>query len=123
VSNVPVRALCIRRKTRHQVASDGRICLELAPGVMRDRRFLPLRDISLAGVSFAIQRAPSGMHRFALLPEIVLHVDGLVIEGDLLIAHITPDDERFICGGTFHPLTDEDAAKLARALESLGKPR
>ena len=83
---------------------------------------VPVRDISLSGLSFLLPQELPGIRVGDIIAGVEAVVAGRSIRGDFLLLHLTPANEAgAICGGLFYPEADEDLITIrliVRALEA-----
>jgi hypothetical protein len=102
---------CRRKQRRHRIAPDTNARVEFAfPHPGGARHSLPLVDLSLSGFSFRMSPELSWLETGTMIPEVVIHLGGCTLQGELLLMHVTRREG--ICGALFYPATDTDLIKL-----------
>jgi len=92
---------------------------EFADGKSRTR--LPLSDLSHSGLSFHGEEAEMPpLESGATIPAVSLRIRDCIIQGDLVVMHITQrSDDRITCGALLYPATDHDLLKLKAVLAGM----
>ncbi len=121
--------MTVRSATRrhHQRYSIGRVEADYVefefPHVNGRPYRLPLVNISMAGISFAL----SDHDELALLDPgtmispAVVRLDACEIRGDMVLMHLTPDAHSHgLCGALFYPASDTDLIKLRSVIAGMG---
>lgn len=116
-----------RLQKRYSVSPDSGAMLRFrypAPsGALFEAR---LRDISLSGLSLTLPEELPGLQPGDIVKGIEVRVDRMVFHGDLLVMHVTPENEPgAVCGGLFYPEGDQDLITIrlvVRALDAQGAP-
>ena len=81
---------------------------------------LPVRDISLSGLSLVLPVDFPEMQAGDMIKSIEVHVLRKVFRGDLLVMHVTPVQNRGgVCGGLFYPEGDEDLITVRLVIKAL----
>lgn len=81
---------------------------------------VPVRDISLSGISLVLPSELPGLQIGDILRGVEGHVQGRRFSGDLLVMHMTPGNEPgAICGGLFYPESDEDLITIRLVVRML----
>ena len=122
-----VRTATRRKQQRHWIRRHGESCVEFKhPGPNGRPYRLPLVNVSIAGISFALD----GHDDLALIEPgtrvegASIHIETCELRGDLVMMHITPGtDQRGMCGALFYPASDSDLIKLRSVIagmEALG---
>jgi len=112
---------CRRETRRHPAKGSDEACVELStPNRIGERFRLPLIDVSISGLSFAIGDELPGIENGTDLSDAVIHLGECAIHGDLVVMHLTPQtDTRTICGALFYAASDEDLLKLRSAVSGM----
>ena len=115
-------ARCSRRDERHDLSTDLKARVEFDyPAGKRWR--LPLVDLSVAGLAFALDEGRPTMECGSHLSEVEIHIGETEMSGDLVILHVTREsDSRTVCGALFHPASQEHQVKLKEIIEGIGAP-
>ena len=80
----------------------------------------PLVDISVAGLSFALDRKIPGIERGCKIRNVRLSIRGIQFHGLLLVMSVMPYQRRpDHVGAVFYPSTESDLELLNRAIVSL----
>jgi hypothetical protein len=110
-----------RKSKRHSAKDSEEAYVELAVQDRNgDRCRLPLMDISISGLSFAIGDELPGIDSGATLPDVVIHLGACEIRGELVVMHLTPQSEtRTVCGALFYATDDQDLIKLRSAVAGM----
>lgn len=80
---------------------------------------LPLQDVSLAGVSFALDGTLPGLELGSAIGNVTIHLGDTHVKGEIVVCHVTarrglPP----VCGTLFYPRTDKDLHDLkAKVIE------
>jgi len=115
-------ASACRRKTRRRPARGSQEAfVEWAPpGRVGELRRLPLIDISVSGLSFALGDELPGIENGSNLSNAVIRLGECEIHGDLVVMHLTAQtDTRTICGALFYAASDQDLLKLRSAVAGM----
>jgi len=82
---------------------------------------LPLSDLSHAGLSFHAEPGEMpAVEAGTTVPGVSLRIQECIIQGDLVVMHMTPrDDSRILCGALLYPATDHDLLKLKAVLAGM----
>ena len=112
-----------RALTRYSVLGGQRARVEFVyPAPNGESYNLPLANLSASGLSFGVREGDSSvaLEEGASLPDAVIRIGECVIEGELLVMHVTtgPDSE-YVCGALFYPATDTDLVKLKSAVAGM----
>jgi hypothetical protein len=79
---------------------------------------LPLIDLSVAGMAFALDEDLPLLVRGARLSPVTLRVGECRIEGSCVVKHVTRRRASgFLCGAVFYPETEQDMARLSGVLD------
>ncbi|HEX4824705.1 MAG TPA: hypothetical protein VFV19_10345 [Candidatus Polarisedimenticolaceae bacterium] len=110
-----------RLQRRYNLAPDAGATLRFrypAPaGVPYD---LPLRDISLSGLSLVLPNDFPELQAGDMIKGIEVRVSRKVFHGDLLVMHVTPLHQvGGVCGGLFYPEGDEDLITVRLVIKAL----
>jgi hypothetical protein len=99
-----------RKSRRHSARGSEEAFVELAwPERGSERRRLPLVDISISGLSFAIGDELPGIENGSCIPHALIRFGDCEIRGELVVMHLTPQTEtRTICGALFYAASDQD---------------
>jgi hypothetical protein len=110
-----------RLQRRYTVAADSASQLSFQyPRVAGTAFAVPVRDISLSGLSFRLPEPLPGITAGDILAGVEAVVVGRTFRGDMLVMHLTPGNEAgAICGGLFYPETDEDLITIRLVVRSL----
>jgi hypothetical protein len=116
---------CRRKQRRHSAGGSDRAWVELAIAGKQDAPVrLPIVDISVAGLSFAVDGSPVALENGSEIPDVRIKLAGCEIRGELVVMHVTGrDDGQTVCGALFYAATDGDLLKLRSAvagMEALG---
>lgn len=111
---------CRRRQHRHPVSADARVEFNY-PGPEGARNSFPLVDISVSGFSFSMAEPLAGIEIGTSIPSAELRVGECVMQGDLMIMHVTP--EWSVVGALFYPATDTDLLKMKSMIAGLEAAR
>jgi len=104
---------CRRRIRRHAIPATAEARITFAhPGPAAPRRDYRLIDISVAGLSFAVDTEAPSLEDGAEVSRVVVRVANCEITGDLLIMHVTAEPERTVCGALFYPAAEAELVKL-----------
>ena len=106
-----------RRDERHTLPRElnARIEFDFPAG---KRWRLDLLDLSIAGLAFALDQGRPLMEAGSRLSDVRVHVGDDVVDGDLVVLHVTRDAERrTICGALFHPSSQDQADRMHRVIE------
>jgi hypothetical protein len=80
----------------------------------------PLRDVSLSGLSLILPSELPGIQIGDIVRNIEVRVAQKLFRGDLLVMHLTPDNEPgAVCGGLFYPDGDEDLITIRLVVKAL----
>ena len=83
---------------------------------------MELRDLSSGGISFRLSHELLGLEFGRTIKYATLNLNGRKVHGDLLVMHLTPDNqEGASCGMLFYPSTDHDTVKWRESLADLEK--
>jgi len=118
---MPTRTDTRRRTPRHAVVLDHDAFVEFdLPGPGGKCR-LPLSDLSHSGLSFHGEVAEiSSIESGSTIPDVSLRIRECIIQGDLVVMHVTPrPDSRILCGALLYPATDHDLLKLKAVLAGM----
>ena len=107
---------CRRRQHRHSVSSDARVEFSY-PDPEGARHSYTVVDISVSGFSFSMGEPLAGVDIGTSISSAELRVGECVMQGDLMIMHVTP--EWSIVGALFYPATDTDLLKLKSMIAGL----
>jgi len=112
------RIACRRTQRRHPVApgADTRVEFEYPPGREWNE---PLVDISVSGISFALDEVAPHLDCGTNVPRVRIAVGSCVMNGDLLVMHVTATGGRAVCGALFYPATDDDLVKLKSVIAGI----
>ena len=112
---------CRRKQRRHATLGSDQISVELAwPESSSTRHSFPLSDVSISGLSFVFEDELAGIETGASIPGAELRLGEIVIHGDLVVMHVTPQSEnRTVCGALFYAATDEDLVKWRAAMAGI----
>lgn len=115
------RTACRRKARRFPVTAAQNVWVEFDhPSEVGRPHRLPLVDISVAGISFAVTDELPPMDSGASLPGIVIHVEGCDIRGEMLILHVTPvSGHGTVCGALFYPADDTELLKLKSVVSGI----
>ncbi len=81
---------------------------------------MPLHDLSAAGLSFRLAHELPGLEAGCRLDGVSVTIAHRVIEGDLLVMHVTPGPcAGAVCGALFYPREDRDILELRGLLAEL----
>ncbi len=84
---------------------------------------LPLLNNSVLGLAFFIPDPIPGLEAGIVLAAAQIHVDSLVIRGNLALRHTLPDHPfNHKCGARFYPAFDTDRNELVSLLSRLESP-
>jgi hypothetical protein len=109
---------CRRRQRRHSIAAGAEARVEFHhPFPHGESCSARLVDLSVAGFSFAVPEQLSNLEVGTTVPQAVLRLGSCVMQGDMMIIHVTP--ERGICGALFYPTTDADLIKLRSVIAGI----
>ena len=110
-----------RRHARVDVADDRDYRIEFRSPYDRDTRLdLQIQDLSLAGISFALDGILPGLEVGSTVPNVTLHLGPVRARGELLVCHVTARrGQPPMCGTLFYPRTDKDLAALKNAFTAL----
>jgi hypothetical protein len=72
----------------------------------------PLVDISVSGMSFALERELPLLSRGAVIAGVLVRIGDCEMRGKLLIKHVTRNGSDVICGAVFYPASEIDMNKL-----------
>jgi hypothetical protein len=79
-----------------------------------------LRDISLSGLSLILPSEIPGIQTGDILRGMEVRIARKTFHGDLLVMHVTPDNEPgAVCGGLFYPEGDEDLITIRLIVKAL----
>lgn len=85
---------------------------------------VPVRDISLSGLSFLLPHELPGIRVGDIVAGVEAVVAGRSFRGDMLVMHLTPGNEPgAICGGLFYPEADEDLITIRLVVRDLDATR
>ncbi|UCF67339.1 MAG: hypothetical protein JSV80_16450 [Acidobacteriota bacterium] len=112
---------CRRRQKRHTFPPSLGARIEfIYPFLGEQMQRLELRDISGAGLSFTLDQQLPLLEAGDSIDEVTITVGHRVVDGDLLVMRLTPDNTRgAVCGGLFFPASDEDLAELHALLREI----
>ncbi len=110
-----------RRVPRHAVVLDEGAFVEFSHPKSGDKCRLPLSDLSHSGLSFYGEPAEMpAVESGASLPGASLRIRECIIQGDLVVMHVTArEDSRILCGALLYPATDNDLLKLKAVLAGM----
>lgn len=116
------RTACRRRQKRHAVVRDPDACVRFAhpyPGGQEYR--LTLVDVSPSGLSFQAQPEELPPIESGLsVPDTTIEIGGCEIRGEMLIMHVTEqDDGRYVSGALLYPSEDDDLVKLKAVIAGM----
>ncbi len=81
---------------------------------------MPLKEISPSGLSFMLAHELPGIEVGRALERVKLKINGHTVRGDLVVMHLTPDENPgSVCGGLFHPWRDSDILNLEKLIQEL----
>ena len=105
---------CRRRHSRHSFPADAGATVEFGyPEPMSARVSMQLKDISVSGLSFVVDKELPGLELGRTLDGATITFRDQVIEADLLVMHLTPDaSPGSVCGALIYPVDDEGILKL-----------
>lgn len=105
-----------RKVRRHRIAAEADVRIEFG---FRGRPLsLPVLDISVAGLSFAMLEELEGVDVGTCLSDAILRLGGKrELHGDLIVMHVTT--ERGVIGALFYPATDEDLIRMKFVLAGI----
>ena len=91
------------------------------PQPIGKRRRLALLDMSSAGLCFVLPfYGLYGIDLSTHIFDVLVRIGGCEIGGELRVSHVTREsDERVLCGGRFHPATENDRLQMTKAIVSL----
>jgi len=103
-----------RRDPRVSIFSPGSAWVEIAYPAAAGRRIrLPLLELSVSGLSFALEGDLPLVTRGAHFEAIVVRVGECELQGALVVKHVTDGGPgRISCGGMFYPKGVPDLLKL-----------
>lgn len=111
---------CRRKVRRHSTTGTVEACVEVTyPDSDARNVRLPLVDISISGLSFVMTEELPAIENGTNLPEVVVRLGECEIQGELVVMHTTPHDDRTICGALFYAETDDDLMKLRSAIAGM----
>jgi hypothetical protein len=111
---------CQRSGERHRLLHSQEAFIQFVDADGRPWK-LDLLGISSGGVCFGLENGQTILERGSKIDGIVLQIASVRVEGALTIAHATEEfASGTICGGQFHPATEDDARKLAEVIAKLG---
>jgi len=112
-----------RRQHRYFVSRDKTACVEFEHPMPNGRHFrLPIYNFSASGVSFYLddENNLSELDAGTDLAKATVRVGDCMIQGDLVIMHMTPGEgSRLICGALLYPTTDNDLVKLKSVIAGM----
>ena len=110
-----------RRVQRHAVVLDEGAFVEFSHPTAGGKCRLPLSDLSPAGLSFHSEPGElPPIESGASIPDASLRIRECIIQGDLVVMHVTPcSDSRILCGALLYPATDHDLLKLKAVLAGM----
>ena len=110
-----------RLQRRYNLAPDAGARLRFRhPAPMGVPYDLPVRDISLSGLSLVLPSDFPEMQAGDMIRGIEVRVCRKVFHGDLLVMHVTPVQEfGGVCGGLFYPEGDEDLITVRLVIKAL----
>jgi hypothetical protein len=116
---------CQRKQRRHDVTGSGNAWVELAcPETGGRPHRLPLEDVSISGLSFTFEAELSGIENGASLTDVVVHLGGCNVRGEIVVMHVTPHSEtRSLCGALFYAGSDGDLLKWKSAIAGMSVVR
>lgn len=105
---------CRRDSQRHSLGRSLRAWVEIDdPAPTGGRLRFPLFDLSTCGFSFRCSDQLPGLEPGARYEPVKLYIGECEINGDMLVMHVTPNEESGIVSGVlFYPATDEELLKL-----------
>ncbi len=117
---MPIQVKNRRRQRRYSFPREYSASVEFRHESAADETLtMGLRDVSGAGLSFAIERDLPGLDIGDCLSGVTLRLGPNVIVGDLLVMHLSPDSKQgAVCGGLFYPDSDEGIRVLQEFLKN-----
>ena len=115
--------VCRRRHNRFRIgdAEEGVVAFGFPDPEGHPCR-MPLNDLSAAGLSFRLLHELPGLEPGSRLDGATVTIARRVIEGDLLVMHVTPEPSAgAVCGVLFYPRDDRDILELRGLLAELSE--
>ena len=105
---------CRRRHSRHSFPAGEGAAVEFGyPNPANDVVSMRLRDISVSGLSFELECDLPGLEIGRTIDRVKIRFEDQVIEADLLVMHLTPDEKKgAVCGALIYPSSDEGILAL-----------
>lgn len=114
-------ALNRRQTRRHALPEEFEGRVEFGyPAPEEHRCSMALNDISESGLSFVLEHELPGLEVGRQIEQVTLHAGGRVIDGDMVITHLTSEAGGSVCGALFYPSSDADLIHLRELLAELG---
>jgi hypothetical protein len=112
---------CRRKAKRHPAKGSEQAFVELRlPDRNGELHNLPLKDVSISGISFLMADDMPAIENGSSLADTVIHLGDCEIRGDLVVMHVTRQtDTRTVCGALFYASSDEDLLKLRSAVAGM----
>ena len=118
-----VRTASRRRQRRYTIRRDKSACVEFEYPSPNGRPYrLPLLNISISGISFALEDSDelALFDSGATIPEVTVRIGECLIRGDLVLMHLTPDERSHgMCGALFYPGSDTGLIKLRSVIAGM----
>jgi hypothetical protein len=110
-----------RTQRRYPVPAAEDVFVEFSyPNPNGERIRLPMVDLSVAGLSFDFDDELPGIEPGVELVGVAVGLGGCVIQGDLVVFHVTPrPGQRTVCGALFYPSSDAELTKLKSAVAGI----
>ena len=110
---------CRRQQRRRATSGSDSTCVEIKFPQPEGRKYeLALVDVSVSGLSFALEDELPGLESGTDLADVVVRMGGdCEIHGELVVMHVTPRGSgRWLCGALFFAATDTDLIKWRSAI-------
>jgi len=112
---------CRRKQRRQTTSGSGSAWIEITlprPEGLKHR--FALLDVSVSGLSFAVEEPLPGLESGADLGSVLVRLGDCEIHGELVVMHVTSQgQDRRVCGALFYAATDIDLLKWRAAIAGM----